>query len=136
MSMNIENKVVLVTGANRGIGKSIVETFIERGVAKVYAAVRNVESANSLVAAHSDKVVPIQVDLGNPETITAAAKQATDVDIVVNNAGVLYNVSPLSEDAYTVLLQEIDINVGGLIRIAQAFATVCRKNILVNVFRC
>lgn len=128
MSMNIENKVVLVTGANRGIGKSIVETFIERGIAKVYAAVRNAGSANSLVAAHSDKVVPIQVDLGKPETIAAAAKQATDVNIVVNNAGVLYNASPLSEDACTVLLQEMNINVGGLIRIAQTFAPVLKAN--------
>ena len=73
-------------------------------------------------------MVPIQVDLGQPETIKAAAQQATDVELVINNAGVLYNATPLSDDAYETLLKEIDINVGGLIRMAQAFAPVLKAN--------
>ncbi len=128
MSINVENKIVLVTGANRGIGKSIVETFLNKGSAKVYAAVRNTDSAKELVEKYGDKVVPIEVDMGKQETITAAAATATDVDIVINNAGVLFNASPLTEDAYQTLLQEVDINVGGLIRIAQAFAPVLKQN--------
>ena len=59
MTFSVKNKTVLVTGANRGIGKSILEEALQRGAAKVYAAVRNVDSANSLVAEHGDRVVPI-----------------------------------------------------------------------------
>ena len=128
MSINVENKTILVTGANRGIGKSIVESMIENGAAKVYAAVRNLDSAQPLVDAHGDKVSPIQIDLGQPDTITAAANQATDVDVVINNAGVLYNANPLAEDALEQLGKEIDINVAGLIRMAQAFAPALKNN--------
>ncbi len=128
MSFNIENKVALVTGANRGIGKSIVETLIAKGASKVYAAVRNTDSAKPLVEALGDKVVPIVIDLSKPETITAAAKQAKDVELVINNAGILLNANPMATDAYESLLKEIEINVGGLIRMAQAFAPVLKAN--------
>ena len=128
MSFDITGKVALVTGGNRGIGKSIVETLLDKGAAKVYVAVRNVDSAQALVDAYGDKAVPIEVDMSKPETITTAAKQATDVELVINNAGVLYNADPLAADAYHSLLKEIDVNVGGLIRIAQAFAPVLKAN--------
>ncbi|MEM0926301.1 MAG: SDR family NAD(P)-dependent oxidoreductase, partial [Planctomycetota bacterium] len=88
MAFDINNKVVLVTGANRGIGRAIVDEAISRGAAKVYAAVRTLESAESLIAAHGDRVVPIRVDLQDSESIVEAAKLATDVEMVVNNAGV------------------------------------------------
>lgn len=128
MSFDIQGKTALVTGANRGIGKTIVETFIQQGAAKVYAAVRTLDSAAPLVQAYGDKVVPIQIDLGNPGTITQAAEQATDVQVVVNNAGILLTATPLAGDAIESLQQEIDVNVFGLIRMAQAFAGVLKAN--------
>lgn len=128
MSFNVENKVALVTGANRGIGKSIVETLIAKGASKVYAAVRNTDSVKPLVEALGDKVVPIEIDMSKPETISAAASQAKDVELVINNAGILLNANPMAADAYDSLLKEIDVNVGGLIRMAQAFAPVLKAN--------
>lgn len=128
MSFDIDGKVALVTGANRGIGKAIVESLLQHGAAKVYTAVRNVDSAAPLVEEHGDKVVPVELDLSNPDTIVAAAKTADDVQLVVNNAGVLRNANPLAEDAIDALQFEIDINVIGLIRMAQAFAPVLKSN--------
>lgn len=128
MSFSVQNKTALVTGANRGIGKAIVESLIAHGATKVYAAVRNIDSAKSLVDQHGGKVVPLHVDLEKPETITAAAKQAEDVQLVINNAGVLKNASPLADDAVEALNYEININVAGLIRVAQAFAPVLKAN--------
>lgn len=54
MSYEIKNKVALVTGANRGIGKSIVGAFVKNQVAKVYAGVRELKKADSLVAEYGE----------------------------------------------------------------------------------
>lgn len=128
MTFDINHKTVLVTGANRGIGKAIVEEAIARGAAKVYAAVRNVDSAAGLVAEHGDKVVPIRVDLQDADSIAEAAKVASDVDVVVNNAGVLTTTSAVDGHAAESLKYEFDVNVFGLLRVAQAFAPVLASN--------
>ena len=128
MGYDIKDKVVLVTGANRGIGKAIVESFIEYGVKKVYAAVRKLDSASELIEKYGDKVVAIEIDLAKPQTIIAAAQQTQDVEVVVNNAGVLTLTNPLAENALESLQFEIDVNLFGLVRIAQAFAPILQKN--------
>ncbi len=125
---NIENKVALVTGANRGIGKAIVESFLNHGALKVYAAVRNLNTASPLIEQYNDKIVPIKIDLDHPETITAAANQTKDVEVVVNNAGVLSVATPLDNNALDTLEHEMKINVGGLIGMAQAFAPILKAN--------
>lgn len=128
MSDGVKDKIVLITGANRGIGKAFVDSFIEHGAAKVYAAVRMLDSASPLVEKHGDKVVPIHVDLADSQSILVAAETAKDVEIVVNNAGVLATASPLDEQAIRSLEMEMSINVYGLIRMAQAFAPVLKAN--------
>lgn len=128
MGFQVKNKIVLVTGANRGIGKAIVEGALSRGAAKVYLAVRNLDSAKPLIEEYGDRVVPIQLDLEQPESILKAADIANDVDVVVSNAGVLRVSNPLEADAIENLQYEIDVNVYGLMRMAQAFAPVLKKN--------
>lgn len=125
---SVKNSVVLVTGANRGIGKSIVETFLKSGATKVYAAVRDMSTVAALVSQYGDRVVPIEVDLNNPPSITRAAQIATDVELVVNNAGVLKIADPLADDAIATLHTEMEVNVYGLMRVAQAFAPVLKQN--------
>ena len=125
---DIKNKTALITGANRGIGKIIAESFLENGAAKIYAAVRNPESAASLVDEYGDRVEVIEIDMSKPASIIKAAQKAQDVDVVVNNAGVLTSTTPMQDNALESLNYEMDINVGGLVRMAQAFAPVLKTN--------
>lgn len=128
MGIDINNQVALVTGANRGIGTYIAETLIAQGAAKVYAAVRNPDTVSDLVKKHGDKLVPLQMDLTDAESIEAAARLADDVTVLVNNAGVLRNSTALDESAFEDLAFEMDVNVYGLLRVAQAFAPVLKAN--------
>lgn len=128
MSHPIEGKTILVTGANRGIGRSFVEVFLENGAAKAYAAVRSLENALPLVEQFGGRVVPLELDLVDEESIAEAARMASDVDVVINNGGVLTTTQPLAEEAFDSLDFEIDVNVKGLVRMARAFAPVLEAN--------
>ncbi len=128
MSYNINNKIVFVTGSNRGIGKVILESFIENGAAKVYAAVRNVASVAPLVEKYGDKIVPIAIDLANPASIFTAAKTAQDVDIVISNAGTFRGGELFAEDIIESLAFHMDVNVYGLVNMAKAFAPILKSN--------
>ncbi len=128
MGFKVHGKVALVTGCNRGIGKSIVEKLLASGVSKVYAAVRDIKSVEGLVKSSNGKVVAIELDLSKPDTIAAAAAAATDVELVINNAGVLKEASPLSESAVEALEFELQVNLFGLLHMAQQFAPILAKN--------
>jgi len=80
--MTIAGKAVLVTGANRGIGRALVEAALSRGAGRVYAGTRQSFS-------HPDeRVIPLPLDVTNPEQIQAAAGQVEFLDILINNAGI------------------------------------------------
>lgn len=128
MSISIKNKVALVTGANRGIGKAIVESFISHGAKKVYLAVRDPKATKALEEQFGDKVVTVQADVSDSNSIKRLAKQAKDVEILVNNAGILATSSALDEDAEETLKRELDVNVFGLLRVAKAFAEILENN--------
>ncbi|MEO0508290.1 MAG: SDR family oxidoreductase [Verrucomicrobiota bacterium] len=128
MSYDIANKVALISGANRGIGKAIVESFIQHGAAKVYAGVRSLEKADGLVSEFGDKVVPIALDYNDPASILAAADNASDVQVVVSNAGILLQATALSDDVIETFEKELEVNVYGLLRMAKAFSPVLKEN--------
>ena len=126
----LADRNVLVTGANRGMGQEYVTQLLDRGVAKVYAAVR---SRNSIEAA-DPRVHPLQLDVTDPASIAAAAQTASDVSVLINNAGVVRGASVLSGDT-TALREEMDTNLYGPLAMASAFAEqiIARSGAIVNV---
>lgn len=128
MTVTVNEKVALVTGANRGIGKAIVESLLKHGASKVYLAVRNLASTQELEAQYGDKVSSLQVDVSDAESIKALAQQAEDVNIVVNNAGVLVPAGPFDDHVEDALHKELTVNAFGLLRMANAFANTLEQN--------
>jgi NAD(P)-dependent dehydrogenase (short-subunit alcohol dehydrogenase family) len=125
--MNIANATVFVTGANRGIGRQLIELLLKRNPAKIYAAARNADSLKDLVALAPDKVVPIQLDITNQAQVTAAAAAASDTTILINNAGVLSTGTFLEADL-DLARRDMETNYFGTLNMARAFAPVLKSN--------
>jgi NAD(P)-dependent dehydrogenase (short-subunit alcohol dehydrogenase family) len=81
--MNIENKTILITGANRGIGRALLEEALRRGAKRVYAGTRNGALQNA-----DERVTPVTLDVTSAEQIEGAVKNIESLDILINNAGV------------------------------------------------
>ncbi|TQV86476.1 SDR family oxidoreductase [Aliikangiella coralliicola] len=128
MTIEINKIIAFTTGANRGVGKAITEGLLEAGAKKVYTAVRNLESVAALQEKYGDRIVPVEFELSRKDTIDNAIKIATDVNMVVSNAGVVQLSSPLDDNAIEGLKYQMEGNVYPLIRLAQAFGPILKNN--------
>lgn len=110
--MTLEGKRILVTGANRGIGRALVEEALGREVSLVYAATRQPLSLSD------PRVIRLTLDVTDPAQIRAAAAQVDGLDMLINNAGVgLYD--DLSDPV--ALEQHLAVNLFGTLGVTQAF---------------
>ena len=128
--LQVEVRVALVTGANRGIGRAIVEALLARGARKVYAAARKPEALAGLVGASEGRVVALRLDITNGAETQAAVERADDVELLVNNAGVVSHAFAGFEDPAWLEAgrQEYETNVVGTLRVSQAFAPVLARH--------
>jgi len=128
--LQVEGRVALVTGANRGIGRALVEALLARGARKVYATARKPEALAELVGASEGRVVALRLDITNGAETQAAVEQADDVDLLVNNAGVVSHAFAGFEDPAWLAAgrQEFETNVVGTLRVSQAFAPVLARH--------
>lgn len=121
--MKIENAVVLVTGANRGIGLAFARELLARGARKVYAGARDPASITPQAG-----VQALRLDVNNPGDVAAAAALAQDVTLVINNAGIAQPGGFLAPDSEEVMRRIFETNVFGVLRVSQAFAPVLAAN--------
>lgn len=116
--MKIKGSVALVTGANRGLGAAFARGLLAEGAAKVYAAAR------SDFESDVPGLVPIRLDITDAEQVAKAAAELTDVNLVVNNAGVAHLIEALDPGLEAAMRADLETNVFGTLRVAQAFAPV------------
>lgn len=120
--MKIENAVVLVTGANRGIGHAFVRELLARGAKKVYAGARNPMAITQTGA------VDLRLDVNNPQEVAAAAVICSDVTLVINNAGIAQPGGFLAEDSEEVARRMFETNFFSVLRMSKAFAPILKAN--------
>lgn len=121
---------VLVTGANRGMGREYIGQLLERGAAKVYAAARNPESIDTT----DPRVIALPLDVTDSASVATASEAASDVSVLINNAGISRASSVLDADT-TDLRAELETNLFGPLALASAFADRIaeRSGAIVNV---
>jgi NAD(P)-dependent dehydrogenase (short-subunit alcohol dehydrogenase family) len=117
--MNIANKSVLITGANRGIGHALVQEALRRGAKRVYAGTRQ-----PLV--HSDaRVTPLTLDVTNASQIQQAVDEVATLDVLINNAGIAIYDDLSNLD---VLEKHLAVNFLGLLKVTNAFLPLLKRS--------
>jgi NAD(P)-dependent dehydrogenase (short-subunit alcohol dehydrogenase family) len=117
--MNIANKTVLITGANRGIGRALVEEALKRGAKKVYAGTRG-------TLQHPDKrVTPLTLDVTNASQIQQALDKVENLDVLINNAGIAIYDDLSDSD---VIEQHLAVNLLGMFKVTRAFLPLLSRS--------
>jgi NAD(P)-dependent dehydrogenase (short-subunit alcohol dehydrogenase family) len=125
--MKLHNATALVTGANRGIGRAFVQALLDADVQKVYATARKHSSLESLTALDPTRVIPLQVDVTDHNLVSQLTEQAPDVNLLINNAGVL-SFGNILETPIEAIHQQFDVNFYGTLNMARAFVPVLERN--------
>src|SRR6266536_5519620 len=117
--MNIQNKTILITGANRGIGRALVTEALRRGAKRVYAGTRS-------ALQHSDKrVTPLTLDVTSASQIQRAVDEVDTLDVLINNAGIAIYDDLSNLD---VIEQHLTVNFLGLLKVTNAFLPLLRRS--------
>ena len=119
-----KNKVILITGANRGIGRALVKALLGHGVRKVYATCRDL---NTMPPFEDKRVIGLWLDITDDVQIKMIAGVAQDTEILINNAGVL-NAGNILESDLLGMENDMKVNYFGTIRMMRAFAPILKKN--------
>lgn len=117
--MNIQDKTILITGANRGIGRALVDEALRRGAKKVYAGTR------SALEIADQRVTPVALDVTDASQVQKALEQVSSLDILINNAGIA-----IYDDLtnFEVIEKHLAVNFLGLLRVTHAFLPALRRS--------
>lgn len=120
--MNLQDSVVFITGANRGLGLAFAKAALAAGARKVYGAARDAGTVTL------PGVTPVALDVTKPDQIEAAARACGDVTVLVNNAGISLGTNLLGANSVEAARAELETNFFGPWLLARAFAPVLARN--------
>jgi short-subunit dehydrogenase len=112
---------VLITGANRGLGRALVERLLARGVGTIHATARDPATLAPLVRLDERRIKAHALDITDPAALARVANEVRSVDTVINNAGVLASYDVLTADLGD-LRRDLETNTLGTLHVARAFA--------------
>jgi NAD(P)-dependent dehydrogenase (short-subunit alcohol dehydrogenase family) len=122
--MKLDNKNIIVTGANRGIGAAIVRELLKHKVGKVYTATRKLENLPDF---GDKRAVPIMLDTADAKQVVAATETAKDVQVVINNAGTA-NFGSIISGTMDSIAADMNTNYYGTLSVIRAFVPVLQRN--------
>lgn len=122
MAAQVAGCTAVVTGANRGIGRAFVEELVAQGAARVYAGARDPDDLGDLT--DRPEVVPLRLDVTDPELVAAAARNCGGVDVLINNAGYFANQRLIQTEDPDAARREMEVNYFGVLAMTRAFAPV------------
>src|SRR3954447_22036471 len=126
---SVMSTVWFVTGASKGFGREFVLAALERGD-KVAATARNTDTLSDLAEQYGDAVLPVELDVTNPDQVFAAVKSAREtfgrIDVVINNAGygLFGTVEEITEQQ---LRDQLETNLFGVFHVTQAVLPILRE---------
>jgi NAD(P)-dependent dehydrogenase (short-subunit alcohol dehydrogenase family) len=120
--MDVQGSIALVTGANRGLGQAFARELLAVGAAKVYGAVRDVDTITD------PGVTPIQLDVTDHARVAAVAAELGDVTLLINNAGIIEGGESLAIASLDGMRHEFEVNAFGPLAMTRAFAPVLARN--------
>ena len=123
MTETIKGSVVFITGATGAIAQALISALTARGAAKIYAGARDISAL-----AASPHLVPVKMDVTSDEDVAKAAAAATDVTLLINNAGVNHNTSFLTAPGLAMAYEEIEANYLATLSVTRAFAPALTAN--------
>ena len=118
--MTVANKTVLITGANRGIGRALVDEALRRGAKRVYAGTRG-----GTLQVADERVTPLVLDVTNTAQIQQAVERVGALDVLINNAGVAIYDDPGNLDT---IEQHLAVNLFGIIKVTRAFLPLLKRS--------
>jgi|TARA_B110000459_G_scaffold132029_1_gene144419 NAD(P)-dependent dehydrogenase (short-subunit alcohol dehydrogenase family) len=126
--MQIDGCIALVTGANRGIGLGFVRQLLKQGAKRVYVASRSIADANEIVKEAPDKLIALELDVTQPSQVTLATQRCTDVNLLINNAGVYLGETLMEAETMAAMRLEMEVNYFGVVAMCRAFAPILKQN--------
>lgn len=132
MMQIFKDKVILITGANRGVGRSLVTALLKNGAGKIYATCRDL---SKMPAIDDDRLVLLPLDITDDKQVALIAAVAQDTEILINNAGTA-NPGNILEGDLSGMDNDLQVNYFGTIKMMRAFAPILIRNnpsILINM---
>jgi NADP-dependent 3-hydroxy acid dehydrogenase YdfG len=124
----IKNSTILITGADGGIGSALLQEFVRQGAGKIYAAGLTLSKLQLLADAYPGIVFPLVLDVTKEDEITSAIELCSDINMLINNAGVEFKSGFLGENAAQKALFEMKVNYIGVVSLINGFLPTLIRN--------